>query len=250
MDLAGATVVVTGASHGIGRATAIELAEHGATVVALGRDRESLDDVTEQTGGSSLVVDVAEPGHAPLVVTHALAEHGRIDAVVANAGIGHTGPFTSMPTARIHELLDVNLRAPMLLARAAMPTLVEQHSGALVFVTSIAGVVPVPHEAAYCSSKTALEAFADSLRVELRGSGVAVSTVRPGVVRTGFHQARELPYDRRWPRPMAAERIAAAVVGVLESGAEHRTEPRWLDVAAWLRTSSPWLYRSLSRRFG
>jgi hypothetical protein len=74
--------------------------------------------------------------------------------------------------------------------------------------------------------------------------------VRPGVVRTAFHDHRELPYERRWPRPLAAERIAAAVVDVLESGADHRTEPRWLDVAAWLRSSSPWLYRSLSRRFG
>jgi short-subunit dehydrogenase len=184
------------------------------------------------------------------VVAHALATHGRLDAVVANAGLGHTGPFASMPTTRIHQLIDVNLRAPMLLARAATPTLVEQGSGALVFVTSIAAVVPVPHEAAYCSSKTALEAFAESLRGELRGGGVAVSTVRPGVVRTGFHEARTLPYERRWPRPLAADRVASAVLDVLESGAEHRTEPRWLDLAAWVRTSSPWLYRSLSRRFG
>jgi short-subunit dehydrogenase len=250
VDLGGATVVVTGASHGIGRATAYALAEQGATVVALGRDEASLDDVTRDVGGSYLVVDVAKPDHVPQVVAHTLAEHGRIDAVVANAGIGHTGPFTSMPMARIHELLDVNLRAPMLLARAVVPSLVEQGSGALVFVTSIAGVVPVPHEAAYCSSKTALEAFADSLRAEVRGSGVAVSTVRPGVVRTAFHESRQLPYDRRWPRPLAAERIASAVVDVLQTGAEHRTEPRWLDVAAWLRSSSPWLYRSLSRRFG
>jgi short-subunit dehydrogenase len=250
VDLGGATVVVTGASHGIGRATAFALAEEGATVVAVGRDEPSLEDVTDRVGGSYVVADVAEPGHAPVVVQHALAAHGRIDAVVANAGIGHTGPFASMPLSRIHELLDINLRAPMLLARAAVPSLVEQGSGALVFVTSIAGVVPVPHEAAYCSSKTALEAFADSLRVELRGSGVAVSTVRPGVVRTAFHSSRELPYDRRWPRPLAADRIAAAVVDVVQTGAEHRTEPRWLDVAAWLRASSPWLYRSLSRRFG
>lgn len=250
MDLGGATVLVTGASHGIGRATAFALAEEGATVVALGRDEDSLEHLTRAIGGSYLVADVAQPGHAPRVMEHALSTHGRVDAVIANAGIGHTGPFTSMPLSRIHELLDVNLRAPMLLARAAMPTLVEQSSGALVFVTSIAGVVPVPREAAYCSSKTALEAFADSLRAELRGSGVAVSTVRPGVVRTAFHESRELPYDRRWPRPLAAERIARAVVDVLHTGAEHRTEPRWLDVAAWLRSSSPWLYRSLSRRFG
>jgi short-subunit dehydrogenase len=250
VDIGGSTIVVTGASHGIGRATALTLADHGAAVVAVGRDREALDSVAVATGGTSVVVDVADPAHAPHVVDRALAEYGRVDAVVANAGIGHTGAFADMPVGRMERLLAVNLHAPMLLARAAMPAMIEQGSGALVFVTSIAGVVPVPQEAAYCVSKTALESFADSVRGELRGTGVSVSTVRPGVVRTAFLDRRAHPYDRRFPRPLAPERVAAAVVDVLVTGAEQRTEPRWLDVAARLRASSPWLYRSLARRFG
>jgi short-subunit dehydrogenase len=250
MELAGASVVVTGASRGIGRATALQLAEAGAAVVAVGLDRDALRDLTATTGGVTVEADVRDPSHAVKVLDVATSEFGKLDAVVANAGIGYAGEFATMPVQRISDLLDVNLRAPMLLAREAAPLLTAQGSGSLVFVTSIAGVVPVPFEAAYCSTKTAIESFAEALRAELAPRGVSVSTVRPGVVRTAFHDSRELPYTRRYPRLMPPERVASAILDVLRTGVDHRTVPRWLDLAGMVRSSSPWLYRSLSRHFG
>lgn len=250
MRVTDSVIVVTGAGHGIGRATAIALANRGARVTAVDRDPAALAELTSATDTTSITVDVRDPDHADQVVEATLAAHGRIDAVVAIAGIGYAGAFATMPVAQIGSLLDVNLRGPMLIARAALPTMLERRCGALVFMTSIAGTVPVPIEAAYCVSKTALESFADSLREEVRAGGITVSTVRPGVVRTAFLEQRNLPYDRRWPRPIPPEQIARAVVEVLESGAERRTEPPWLDLASRARRRLPWLYRPLSRRLG
>jgi short-subunit dehydrogenase len=250
MRVAQAVIIVTGAGHGIGRATAVALAGRGAVVIGVDRDSAALADLESRCGAASMTLDVTDPTYAHQVVERTLGEHGRIDAVIAIAGLGYAGAFATMPESQIATLLDVNLRAPMLIARAALPPMLERGSGSLVFMTSIAGTVPVPTEAAYCVSKTALESFADSLREEVRAAGITVSTVRPGVVRTAFLEQRNLPYQRRWPRPIPPERIAEAVVQVLASGAERRTEPPWLDLASRARRSFPWLYRALSRRFG
>lgn len=250
MKVDGAVIVITGASHGIGRATALGLAERGASVVAIGRDLDALTEVATQTGGVGVVEDVADITHAPRVIDRTLAEFGRVDAVIANAGVGYVGAFEQMPTTRLSSMLDINFRAPMLLAHAALPVMAEQGHGTISFVTSIAGAVPVAREAAYCVSKAALESFADCLRDELRDSPIQISTIRPGVVHTHFHDSRSEAYERRWPRPMPAERIATTVIETLEHDLERRTEPRWLGLPAWLHESTPRLYRSLSHRFG
>jgi short-subunit dehydrogenase len=250
MRVAQAVIIVTGAAHGIGLATAVALAGRGAMVIGVDRDSAGLAELEDRCDATSITVDVTDQGYANQVVSQTLADHGRIDSVIAIAGIGYAGPFATMPEPQIAALLDVNLRAPMLIARAALPSMLDRGTGSLVFMTSIAGTVPVPTEAAYCVSKTALESFADSLREEVRAAGITVSTVRPGVVRTAFLEHRNLPYRRRWPRPIPPEQIAEAVIQVLETGAERRTEPPWLDLASRSRRSLPWLYRALSRRFG
>jgi NAD(P)-dependent dehydrogenase (short-subunit alcohol dehydrogenase family) len=250
VHLRGSVIVVTGAASGIGRATAAGLHARGAKVIAVDLDGAGL----EQFGGledlTRLAVDVTDPDHAEQIVELALHTYGRVDAVVANAGIGYVGAFATMPPAQISALLDVNFRAPMLLARAALPPMIEAGHGALVFTSSIVGVLPQPTETAYCASKTALEAFAESLREEVRRQGITVSTIRPGVVRTAFHDKRNSPYGRRFPRPMPPEKIADIIAGMLERGTEHRTVPAWLDVATQAHRRLPWLYGPLARRFG
>ena len=151
-----------------------------------------------------------------------------------------------MDPDRITELVDVNLRAPMLLARAALPVL--RRPGALVFLTSIAGLVGVPGETVYSVTKAGLETFAALLREEVEG--VTVSTVAPGAVDTGFFDTRGVPYDRRFPRPVPARRVADAVVEAITTGRERRVEPRWLAVPARLSATAPKTYRALARRFG
>lgn len=250
MQVAGKVAIVTGASHGIGRATAKALATRGATVVVAGLDDDALSTLADEIGGSWLGVDVRDPAHADDVVKHALDTHGRLDIVVANAGIGHAGEVAEMTAERVCDLVDINVRAPFLLARAALPPMLAQHSGALVFISSIAAGVLVPGESVYSATKAAVEAFAEPLREELRDTGITVSTVAPGVVDTRFFDDRGEPYDRRFPRPVAPEVIAAAVVRSIEDARRHTVVPRWLGIAPRVRAIAPRAYRTLARRFG
>ncbi|HVE31856.1 MAG TPA: SDR family oxidoreductase [Mycobacteriales bacterium] len=243
VELAGRVVLVTGASGGIGAATCAALTRRGAVVVAAGRDETALAAVA---AASTVVADAADPAAAPALVATAVDRHGRLDAVVANAGIGWAGEFAGMDPARITELVDVNLRAPMLLARAALPVL--RRPGALVFLTSIAGLVGVPGETVYSVTKAGLETFATLLREEL--DGITVSTVAPGAVDTAFFTNRGVPYDRSFPRPIPPGQVAEAVVEAIATGRQRRVEPRWLAVPARLSATVPKTYRALARRFG
>ena len=243
MELAGRVVLVTGASGGIGAATCAALTRRGAVVVAAGRDETALAAVA---AASTVVADAADPAAAPALVATAVDRHGRLDAVVANAGIGWAGEFAGMDPARITELVDVNLRAPMLLARAALPVL--RRPGALVLLTSIAGLVGVPGETVYSVTKAGLETFATLLREEL--DGITVSTVAPGAVDTAFFTNRGVPYDRSFPRPIPPGQVAEAVVEAIATGRQRQVEPRWLAVPARLSATVPKTYRALARRFG
>jgi short-subunit dehydrogenase len=160
-----------------------------------------------------------------------------------------------MTGEQVSELVDLNVRGTLLLARAAAVAFGEQAADGdrrrrgIVFVTSIAGAVGVPGESVYSATKAAVEAFAVVLREELRPAGAAVSTVLPGVVGTGFFDTRGAAYDRRFPRPVPAERVARAVVGALERGRPRTVVPRWLAFPAWLSAALPGPYRALARRF-
>jgi short-subunit dehydrogenase len=248
MHVDGAVAIVTGASSGIGRATAIELARRGAVVVGVARDAAALADVDRATGGSHVVADVRDPCHATGVVDTTLARHGRVDVVVANAGVGHAGAFADMAPDRVRELVDVNVLAPILLVRAALPHLLARRSGAVVLVSSIAGEVIVPGETVYSATKAASGAFAEALHEELRGSGVTVSAVSPGAVDTSFFDRRGMPYERTFPRPVPPQRVAVAIADAVTTGASRRLEPRWLRLPAALHRMAPTAYRALARR--
>lgn len=250
MNLPGRTLIVTGGSRGIGRGVAELAAGRGARVVAVGRDEVGLAEVSRRTGGSYVVADLRRSDAAQAVVARVLDDHGGIDGVVCAAGIGYRGAFAGMPADRLGEIIDTNLRSPLLLARAALPALLRSGEGALVFVTSIAGLVGVPDEAAYSASKAGLAAFADLLREELRGSRVTVSAVAPGVVDTEFFARRGAPYHRSRPRPIPPDRVARLVLRALETGPRRRVEPPWLAAPAWLSAVAPGLYRALARRWG
>lgn len=239
----GRVVLVTGASRGIGAAVCAALTGRGATVLAAGRDTAALARVPS---ASTLATDVADPAAADLLVGTALGRYGRLDAVVASAGLGWAGDFAAMDPAKITELVDVNLRAPILLARAALPALTRP-GGALVFLTSIAGLVGVPGETVYSVTKAGLETFAELLREE--APGITVATVAPGAVRTGFFDTRGVPYDRAFPRPIPPEAVAAAVLAALAGGPARQVRPRWLALPARLSATAPRTYRALARRF-
>jgi len=254
MEIEGAVVLVTGASRGIGRATAELLARRGARVVCAGRDRAALESVAAAVGGTALVADLREVDAPDRLVRQARHAHGRLDAVIANAGIGHVGPVAEMTAEQVAALVDVNVRGTFLLARAAVAAFADQAAAgdsrqrALCFVGSIAGAVGVPGESVYSATKAAVQSFAVLLGEEVRGTGIAVSTVLPGVVDTEFLARRGQAYDRRFPRPMPVARAARVVVTAVERGAARRIEPRWLAVPARLAGVAPALYRALARR--
>jgi short-subunit dehydrogenase len=242
MELAGARCLVTGASSGIGRATAVRLVDAGAHVLALGRNRPAL----ESTGGEPLVCDLLDCA----AIERALADAGRVDVLVNNAGLGGVGPVAERDPETLARLVGVNLVAPVLLTRALLPGMLERGRGHIVNVGSIVGLVGGKHEAAYASTKGGLVAFTDSLRQELDGTGVQISLVTPGAIATSFFERRGEPYGRRFPRALAADRVAEAIVEAVASARAEVFVPRWLAFPPRIHSLLPGLYRALAARFG
>ncbi|MCY3782828.1 MAG: SDR family NAD(P)-dependent oxidoreductase [Chloroflexi bacterium] len=250
MNIRGSTALVTGATAGIGRATAIALARAGARVIATGRDPQALAAIRDATGGTAVAADLADPADIEQLAAAALGEPAPVDILVNNAGIGWEGPFAAMPPDKIDDLAAVNLLGAVRLTRALLPSMLERGRGHIVNVASIAGHVGVRDEALYAATKAALLAFSEGLRYEVQQSGVRVSTVSPGVVDTEFFARRGSPFRRRRPRPIPPERVAEAIVRAIERERDEVVVPGWLRLPIWLHGVWPGLYRTLARRFG
>ncbi len=217
MDPAGKTVIVTGASSGIGAATARALVQAGAHVVLAARDAARLDYLSRQLMGRTLVVptDIANPTAAAALVARTVAVYGSVDIVVNNAGIGLAAPVAQMRAADLRMALDVNFLGPLYLTQAALPYMRRAGRGQLIFVSSVVGLRALPYAGGYAATKAALDRLTEALRTELRGSGIVVTLVRPGTTRTGFNTRRlGAGRERRriHPRGVAPERVAATIV--------------------------------------
>ncbi|MCQ4085006.1 SDR family NAD(P)-dependent oxidoreductase [Streptomyces sp. RB6PN25] len=241
--------MVTGASSGIGAAVTRRLAAGQRCELLLnGRDPARLTAVADASGGVALPADLATPEGCRDLAGRALDLTGRVDVLIAGAGVGWAGPFTEMPPDDIDRLLAVNLASALHLVRALLPAMVRRGNGHVVLVGSIAGACGVGGEAVYAATKAALGAFADSLRYEVRPLGVHVSVVLPGAVDTPFFARRGTPYGRSRPRPIPPERVAEAVYRAV---VRHRAElfvPAWMRLPARLHGGAPALFRRLAAR--
>lgn len=247
MQLRGTTCLLTGASSGIGRALASTLAERGARMLLTGRDPRRLDEVAKETGGATYAADLSDADMVESLAGWALIE-GPPRLVIHNAGAGlATGADEASPAQR-RRLLSVNLEAPMVLTGRLIPAMSER-PGRLVFVTSIAGLLGAPRESVYAASKAGLHGYADSLRPELRALDIGVTTFAPGVVDTEFFTRRGTPYDRRFPRPMSAHRVAGALADAIERDRDVVVLPRWLQLPVVLHAATPRLYHRLAARW-
>lgn len=239
MSASGRRALITGASSGIGAATAEALAAAGCELVVVGRDEQRLAEVAERTGASSVRADLTTGDG----VEQAAEAGRRVDLLVNNAGVGWAGDLDSMSSEQVADLVALNLTAPLQLTRALLPTLRRASNARVVFVSSIAAV-GVRREAVYAATKAGLRAFAASLCQE----GVGTTTVLPGAVRTPFFAER--PYDRRFPRQVSAERVARALVRAVERGRGEVCVPGWLSLAARIQGAVPELFDLGARRFG
>ncbi|GAA2939160.1 MULTISPECIES: SDR family NAD(P)-dependent oxidoreductase [Streptomyces] len=243
--------LVTGASSGIGAAVCRRIAaEEGWRLLASGRDRARLAEVAASTRSTPLHADLMSLDAMERMVDEALETAGRVDLVVASAGIGWAGPFLSMPAAAVDRVLTVDLASVVHLVRLLLPHMVAAGRGHIVLVGSVAGSTAVRGEAVYSAAKAAVATFADALRQELEGTGVRVTLVVPAVVDTPFFETRGMSYVRAWPRPMAPERVADAVWRAVVSGRDDVYVPGWLRVPGMVRAVAPRLYRRLAGRFG
>lgn len=231
-------MLITGGSAGIGFAVAQDLVRRGATVVIVARGAEALDQAVRSLGPSArgIALDVADLDALAALPARVVAAHGRLDAVVNNAGLHHRGPFVDRTAAEVAAMVTVNLAAPLVLARAALDHL--PRGGVIVGVASVAGWAPLPDAATYSATKAGLRFFDSALGHELEPRGIRVVTVSPGPVDTGFIDDLDAVSPIVFSQPMStAEEVAAAVVRAMAGGASDVAIPArsgWLATLAYL----------------
>lgn len=225
-DLTGRVVAVTGASAGIGRAAARALVAEGASVVVGARRRERLDELATELGDAVAVVemDVRVPGDSDTLVDTALDRFGRLDALIANAGIGAYGGIMDLSDEQLAVMMDTNIAGTVWPIRAAVPHFLENGAGDVVIVASVAGLRGAGDEAVYAATKFAQVGLAGGLDRELRAQNIRVSTICPGGVATEFAMGTgrtpDMPGLEEMLRP---EDVAAAIVTVLKQPKSMRT---------------------------
>ena len=213
MDLDGRRVLLTGATGGLGEAIARALAERGAHQVLSGRRADALQTLAGEVKAEVVQSDLSERNEVDRLV----AEAGDIDVLVGNAGLPGSGTLPKLDPAEIDRVLEVNLRAPIMLARLLVPGMIERGHGHLVFVASFAGKVPSAGESSiYTATKFGLRGFAHVLRAQLKRKGVGVSLVTPGPVRDAGMFARGGGKTPPFVRPSSPEDVGRAVVRAIE----------------------------------
>jgi len=247
MLISGSTVLLTGASGGLGQAIARALRQRGANLILTGRRVEVLEPLASELDARALAVDLA----APAEVERLVAEAGDVDILVANAALPASGALSSFTVEEIDRALAVNLRAPIVLARELAPAMVERGRGHLLFMSSLAGKAATPATSLYNATKYGLRGFASALRADLRASGVGVSAVFPGFIRDAgmFAEADvKLPPGVGTRSP---EHVAQAVLAAIERNrGEVDVAPLPLRVSAAFAGLAPELAAALARRLG
>ncbi len=225
-DLTGQVVAVTGASAGIGAASARALVAQGAKVALGARRLDRLEAAVAESGGSAVAVemDVRSPEDSRRLVDTAIATFGRLDAIVANAGIGAYGGILDLTDEKLAEMMDINVAGTVWPIRAAVPHFLEQGEGDIVIVSSVAGLRGAGDEAVYAATKFAQVGLAGGLDRELREKNIRVCTICPGGTATEFAMgAGRTPDMPGLDDMMRPENIADAIVTVLQQPKSMRT---------------------------
>ncbi|MFC9971946.1 SDR family NAD(P)-dependent oxidoreductase [Spirillospora sp. NPDC127200] len=247
MEIADARILLTGASGGIGRALAVALAARGGRVVLTGRRADVLEPLAERLGGTAIAADLADRS----AVEDLLAEAGDIDVLVANAALPASGPLDDYSIDQIDRALDVNLRAPIVMAKLAGAAMAARGRGHLVFVSSLAGKTASGQASLYNATKFGMRGFALALREDMRPHGVGVSTVFPGFIRdAGMFADAGVPVPRG-VGTRSPQDVARATVRAIEKNlGEVDVAPLGLRLGALLGGAAPALAAAVQRRAG
>jgi NADP-dependent 3-hydroxy acid dehydrogenase YdfG len=222
VTLAGKAAIVTGASSGIGEATARRLAHSGCNVVVAARREDRLNALAAELGEGTLAApaDVTDPAACAALVARTVEHFGSLDILVNNAGLGLYGSIAEGDPEDWRKMFDVNVLGALYTTRAAVRQMLRQESGDLVFVSSLAGRrVPRADGTVYAATKHAVNAIAEGLRMDLNDKGIRTINVEPGLVRTEFpessYPSAQSYYAEKEYTPLEAEDVATAVVYAL-----------------------------------
>jgi uncharacterized protein len=245
--IAGATVLLTGATGGIGQAIARLVAARGGQLILTGRRVEALDALAAELGARALAVDLSDRVQVDRLVDDA----GAVDLLIANAALPGSGRIETFSVDELDRALEVNLRAPIVLAHALLPGMLARRNGHLLFMSSLSGKSATTGSAVYSATKFGLRGFAAGLRADLHASGVGVSTVFPGFIRDAGMFANSgvrLPPGVGTRSP---EDVARAVVEAIERNrAEVDVAPLSLRAGAAVAGLAPELAMNVARRLG
>jgi uncharacterized protein len=253
MDITGKVCVVTGASSGIGRQTAVDLAREGAAVCVAARREERLRALVEELGGSPhsyLATDVSDRNDVYKLAAHVRETYGRCDVLVNNAGFSGRGGFDG-PAAlgELHRVMATNFFGAAYCTAELLDLLVSSAPSHVVNVASIAGRIATPGVSAYCASKFALVGWTESIQPELAKRGVFVSSIEPGFVPTeGFPQT-ELRRDRVMRHLLGSpEDVSGAIRDAVRGRKAQRVVPRWYYLFQVPRVLTPRVYRAVAAK--
>ena len=249
------TVIITGASEGVGAATAGMFADAGANLMLVARTKKNLEAVAEELRDKSRVeifaMDVADPEACVDLFKKTQFEFGHVDILVNNAGYHARGPVEQVDADDLARMIDVNLRAPLMLTRLAIPHMREAGGGAIINVGSLAGRTHVPGSAGYSASKSGLRAFTYALAEELRDSGIKIGIVSPGPIDTGFIMADiDKTSDLTFSQPISsADEVAQTILDLCGNNIREKSMPSISGLLTTIMYLFPGLARALRPTF-
>jgi len=245
------TVVITGGSEGVGAAAARKFADAGANLMLVARNKKNLEAIATELRDKTRVeifsMDVADPDACVDVFKKTEFEFGRIDILVNNAGYHERGGFETVSAEDHGNMVDVNLRAPIMLSRLVLPYLRDQGSGAIINVGSLAGRQPLADQVTYSATKAGLRIFTYALFEELRGTDIKTALVSPGPIDTSFIMSNlDVVADLTMSQPIStAEEVAQAVLDLCGNRQKEVAIPKITAALSRIFVLFPWLRRFL-----
>jgi short-subunit dehydrogenase len=256
--ISGKVIIITGASSGIGRATAVALARERATLVLVARRETMLRSLAEEVktaGARALVLplDLRQRDHVDQMIHSTRDQFGRIDVLINNAAFGFYGSVESTPAALVREIFDVNFESPLFACQLVIPLMRAQGGGHIINVSSVAGKRGLPFSGIYSATKFALNGLSEALRVELRGSAIDITIVNPAATRTEFGDKIRLgdatSKFKAIGHVQSAEEVASAIVRCIEKPKAEVYPYRLSRLLVWANAVAPSLVDKIMSRF-